>query len=90
MPRIPMDAFEDGTEIVRVYLAAKLDEAERVERALDAAGVEYAVEAEPYAAPGSLGAWTRTGAGFWVVAAVLDPAADALASAGLTRGLVER
>jgi len=90
MPRVPMDSFAEGTEIVRVYLAGSLREAERVEAVLDAAAVEYAPEPERYGVPGSLGLWQRTGVGFWVLADRLDPAADALERAGLTSGLVRR
>jgi metallophosphoesterase (TIGR00282 family) len=39
-----MESFEEGTEIVRVYLAATLAEAQEAERILSAAGVDYAVE----------------------------------------------
>jgi hypothetical protein len=85
-----MDSYAEGTEIVRVYLAGSLREAAAVERALDAAGVEYAPETERYPAPWSFGAWQRTGVGFWVNAAALAAAADALSGAGLVRGLVER
>ena len=86
-----MDAFQEGAEIVRVYLAASLAEAQEVERALDAGGFAYAVEVEPFssATAFTLGA-TRRGAGFWVLAGELDGSADALERAGLVRGLVVR
>lgn len=91
MARIEMDAFEEGEEIVRVYLAASLAEARSVERALDAAGFEYGVEVESYTGRSVLaGGVTRRGAGFWVVADDLDATAAALERAGLVRGLVER
>ncbi len=86
-----MESFGEGAEIVRVYLAASLAEAEAVERALDAAGIEFAVEVEEFASPTVLG-WNalRSGAGFWVAQALLDRAADALERAGRIAGLVRR
>jgi hypothetical protein len=91
MGRIPMDSFDEGTELIRVYLAATLAESQQVEQALDAAGLEYAVEVETFASPTALGSNApRRGAGFWVEAAALDACADTLAGAGLLRGLVGR
>lgn len=90
MPRVAEDAFDEGTEIVRVYLAATLSEARSVERELDGVGVEFLAEPEQYGAPSSLGARVRTGVGFWVIEAALDAAAGALERAGLVAGLVQR
>ncbi len=91
MARIPMESWAEGTEIVRVYLAVSLDEAQRVEGELSRAGVDYAVEVEPFASPTALGAnATRSGAGFWVEDGTLDHAADALERAGCRAGLVDR
>jgi hypothetical protein len=86
-----MDAFEEGTELVRVYLAASLAEARGIEDALDAAGVEFAVEVEDLSAR-SLFGWfqSRRGAGFWVREGDLSRAADALERGGHLAGLVER
>jgi hypothetical protein len=91
MPIVPMESFEEGTEIVRVYLAATLAEAQAAERVLTAAGLEYAVEVEELASRTvfGLGA-TRRGAGLWVRAELLDAAADALERAGQLAGLVDR
>jgi len=85
-----MEAFEEGTELVRVYLAATLAEGQAVERALDAAGVDYGAEPEPFAAPAALGSRLRTGVGFWVEEPTASPATAALRGAGLVRGLAER
>lgn len=86
-----MESFEEGTEIVRVYLAASLGEAQEVERALGEAGFEFAVEVEEFATRTALGSGgVRRGAGFWVREALLDGAADALQSAGFVAGLVDR
>lgn len=91
MARIPMESYADGTEIVRVYLAVTLDEAQEAESALSRAGVDYAVEVEPFASPTALGAnASRSGAGFWVEDGLLDAAASALERAGCRAGLVDR
>ena len=91
MAQVPMESFEEGTELVRVYLAAALAESRRVEEALAAAGVEFAVEVEEFATPTALGSnQVRRGAGFWVREAELDRAAGALEGAGLVAGLVRR
>jgi hypothetical protein len=86
-----MDAFEEGTELVRVYLAASLAEARSVEAALEAAGVEFAVEVEELASR-SLFGWlqARRGAGFWVREPDLDHAAEVLERGGHVAGLVRR
>jgi len=86
-----MEAFEEGTEIVRVYLAATLREAQAVEGALSAAEVDFAVEVEAFASPTALGSnAARQGAGFWVREPDLDRAAGALEHAGHRAGLVQR
>jgi len=91
MAIVPMESFEEGTEIVRVYLAATLAEAQAAERILTAAGLEYAVEVEELATRTLFGLGsTRRGAGLWVRAEALDAAADALERAGHVAGLVDR
>ncbi|HEX9244068.1 MAG TPA: hypothetical protein VF875_16615 [Anaeromyxobacter sp.] len=91
MARVPMESFEEGTELVRVYLAAALEEARRIEEVLGAAAVEFAVEVEEFASPTALGSnQARRWAGFWVRQAELDRAADALERGGHVAGLVRR
>ena len=91
MPRQAMQLFGEGTEVVRVYLAATLDEAQRAEGALDGVGLTYAVEAETFLAPTILGSGSpRQGAGIWLLEADLDAACAALTRAGLVQGLVDR
>ncbi len=90
MPRVTEEAFEEGSQIVRVYLAGSLREAQSVEAVLDGAGVAYLAEAEQYGTPHALGARMRAGVGLWVPEAALDTAADALERAGLLSGLVKR
>ena len=91
MARQRMERFGEGTELVRVYLAASLDEAQQAEAALDGAGLTYAVEVEPFLASTILGSNSpRQGAGFWLLEADLDAACAALTGARLVRGLVDR
>ncbi len=90
MPRVTEEAFEEGSQIVRVYLAASLSEAQRAEAVLDGLGLEYLAEPEQYSARNALGARLRAGVGLWVAEAALDAAADALERAGLVSGLVKR
>jgi hypothetical protein len=86
-----MESFEEGTEIVRVYLAATLREAQEVEDALSAANVDFAVEVEELSSPNTLGLKaTRSAAGFWIRGEELDRSADALERAGHRAGLVRR
>ncbi len=91
MAHVPMEAFEEGTEIVRVYLAASLREAHAVEDVLAGAGVDFAVEVETFASPTALGSnAARQGAGFWIREPDLERAAGALERAGQRAGLVQR
>ena len=91
MPRQELHQFGDGTEVVRVYLAASLDEAQAAEQALDAAGLLFAVEVETFLSRNLLGIGTeRQGAGLWLLEGDLDAACAALTRAGLVKGLVER
>jgi hypothetical protein len=85
-----MESFEEGTEIVRVYLAGTLAEAQAAERALTAVGVEYATELEDVATRSILLAGVRRAVGLWVRGAAVDAAADALERAGCVAGLVDR
>ena len=90
MAQVEMESFEEGTEIVRVYLAAALAEAKAIEDALTAAGVDFAVEVEEFAARTALGIAARRGAGFWIRKADVDRAAGALERGGHVAGLVDR
>jgi hypothetical protein len=85
-----MDAFEEGTELVRVYLAATLREARAVEDVIAAAGVDFAVEVEAFATRSVILSGTRQAAGFWIREEDLDRAAGALERAGHVAGLVQR
>jgi hypothetical protein len=88
---VQMEAFEEGTEIVRVYLAATLREAAAVEDVLSGAEVDFAVEVEELSSPNALGLKvTRQAAGFWIREEELDRAVGALERAGQLAGLVRR
>jgi hypothetical protein len=86
-----MESFEEGTELVRVYLAASLAEARGIEDVLGDAGVEFAVEVEEVSGR-SLFGWlqSRPSAGFWVREVDLERAAAALEGGGHLSGLVKR
>jgi hypothetical protein len=91
MARQAMEQFGEGTELVRVYMASSLGEAEAAEAALTAAGLRYAVEVESFIAPTLLGSGSpRPGAGLWLPESDLDAACQALTRAGLVKGLVDR
>ena len=91
MPRQPLDRFGEGTEVVRVYFALGLDEAERAEALLDAAGLTFAVEVEEVGGPTMFGfGRPRRGAGLWLREADLDAACATLEQAGMIKGLVDR
>lgn len=89
MAQVAMDNFLEGTEIVRVYLAAGLMEARRVETTLDLAGISYGVELEALVGSDGLGLrQEHPAAGFWVDLAVVKTAYEALLKAELVSGLV--
>lgn len=89
MPRIALEEFGEGTEVVRVYLAQALAEARAVEEALAASGLRFAVEVEQLPVRSLLGGLsTRTAVGFWVDPAEVAPCAAALERAGHVKGLV--
>jgi hypothetical protein len=90
MARIPLDAFGEGTEVVRVYLAQALAEARSVEEVLDGTGLRFAVELEQLPVRSLLGGISaRTAVGFWVAPDDVAPCAAALERAGHVKGLVE-
>jgi hypothetical protein len=91
MPRQPLEQFGEGTEVVRVYFALGLDEAQRAEAVLDGAGLAFAVEVEEVGGPTLFGfGRPRRGAGVWVLETAVDAACAALEGAGMVKGLVDR
>jgi len=90
MPRIDLEQFGEGTEVVRVYLAQALAEARAVEDVLGATGLRFAVEVEQVPVRSLLGGLSaRTAVGFWVDPADVAPCALALERAGHVKGLVD-
>jgi hypothetical protein len=91
MPRQPLDQFGEGTEVVRVYFALGLEEAQRAEAILDGAGLTFAVEVEEVGGPTMFGfGKPRRGAGLWIREAEVAAACTALEGAGMLKGLVDR
>jgi len=91
MARQPMHQFGEGTEVVRVYLAGTLEEAQQAEAVLDALGLTFAAEVETFDARTFLGIGSsRQGVGLWLLEADVDAACTALEQAGLLKGLVDR
>ena len=88
MPLVDIEQFA-GSEIERVYLAARLPEAKNVERTLTENGFDYAVEIEPFRTM-LLGFLPREyeGVAFYVLAHQASHCRRSLESAGLTVGLV--
>jgi len=76
----------DERPLARIYLAATVSEARRVEAVLDQLDVEYSVRVEPCGR--TLFGSTRQGAAFLVDAAQADACDEALERAGLGAGIV--
>ena len=76
----------DERPLARIYLAATVSEARRVEAVLDQLDVDYSVRVEPCGR--TLFGSTRQGAAFLVDAAQADSCDEALERAGLGAGIV--
>jgi hypothetical protein len=88
MARVAMDDFGDE-EVARIYLAARLSEAQRVEAELDTHNIDYGVEVEPYMATAVLWFSEHRGAAFYVIADQADLCCNILRQAGICAGLME-
>jgi hypothetical protein len=84
MPRVDAEALPDDAS--RVYIAARLAEAQRVEAVLTEDGADYAVSVELFRA--GLLSRPHHGAVFYVAASRAGRCRTLLVAAGLTRGLV--
>jgi hypothetical protein len=73
--------FEDR-ELELVYIAKRLRDALRLEKALTGAGIDYAVQTEKYLG-GMIFRSERVGAFFYVDPAAAEPARKAVSSAGM-------
>jgi len=90
MAKVAFEDFEDGEEVVRIYLARELSEAKRAEAVLTKKGIEYAVEVEPYVtAMSNILSSEYKGAAFYVVADQGEFCRRILSEAGLTPGIME-
>ncbi len=89
MTRVDAETFA-GKDTVRVYIAARVREALRVEQRLSVLGIDYVVEIEPYQTRllGLLPVEYR-GATFYVLADCAESCRRALVEAGLSTGLVD-
>ena len=89
MSRVAIDDFGDR-EIFRIYLAARLSEAQRVEAELTNHSIEYAIEVEKYAATAVFWISVYAGAAFYVPAEQAELCCNVLQEAGLSSGLMEK
>ena len=85
MARVTLDDFE-AREVSRIYLAAEVAEAKRVEQVLTANDIDYAVEVEPYVRM-SIFSSEYAGAAFYVLAGQAEYCKRALFEAGLKIGI---
>jgi hypothetical protein len=87
MSKVDVDALEHH-ELERVFIAARLKEAQRVEEVLTLEGVDYVVNVEPFVS-GLFSAFRpRNGAVFYVSLTQADYSRTKLVEAGLGRGIV--
>lgn len=84
MPRVHAEALANDAS--RVYIAARLAEAQRVEAVLTEDGTDYVVSVELFRA--GLLSRPHHGAVFYVAASCADRCRELLVATGLTRGLV--
>jgi hypothetical protein len=87
MARANLEDFA-GKEVARVYIAARVSEAERVENILEERGIDYAVEIEPFR-KNLLGFLPTeyTGVAFYVVSGQAAFTRQLLLAAGLSQGI---
>jgi hypothetical protein len=79
---------EQIREPERIFIAASLREARRVEQVLTAVGVDYVVQVEPFGRSVLFGT-VRQGASFYVTSAQAAYCRSRLSADGLDRGVVE-
>lgn len=89
MALLAPEAFDDK-DVDCIYVAARRDEAQRVEDVLSANAVDYVVDLQPFQSM-LLGIFRveRDGVGFYVVAAQAELCRQRLRDAGLLEGLVD-
>ena len=89
MGRLAIEDFGDK-KIARIYFAATLSEAQRVETELSRHNIDYAIEVEPYIASAVFWMSEHKGAAFYVISGQADYCCRVLDEAGLTTGLLEK
>lgn len=87
MARVSFDELLEK-ETTRIYLAGELAEAKRVEEILNANGINYAVEVEPYVRF-SIFSSEYAGAAFYVLSGQAEFCRRALFEAGLKIGILD-
>jgi hypothetical protein len=75
------DAFFGDQELVLIYIAKRLKEAQKLESILDAAGIDYLVEPDTYRG-GFIFVSERIGAFFYTTDALTPLARQAMTAAG--------
>jgi len=89
MPRIALEDFNDE-EVARVYLAARLAEAQLVEAELNKQNIDYAIEVESYLAGALFWVSEYRGAAFYVHADQAELCCGILRAAHLIAGLLDK
>jgi hypothetical protein len=87
MSRIPLLDFSDR-DICRVFLARNLEESARVEVLFTDAGIEYAIEPEPFVLLASLGV-ENMGLAFYVLTNDASQCIELCKKNGLKAGILE-
>lgn len=87
MGKIEIEDFAEKN-ISRIFMAAKIREAELVEKILTEEGIDYAIELEPYLQAGFVVVSELNGAAFYVLSGQGQYCRNLLASRGLSSGLV--
>ena len=88
MARVDAEALEHQ-ETERIFVAARLSEAQQVEDVLTQAGVDYTVSVEPFVAGIFSTFRPRNGAVFSVSVTQADYCRATLLDAGLARGVID-
>lgn len=88
MARIEIDEFS-GKEIARIFIAAKIREAERAEKLLTERDVSYAVQIEEFFGGGFLSGGARKGAAFYILSSQRDFCKGLFFENGLKDGWID-
>jgi hypothetical protein len=86
MSRIEFEKFSDS-EIIRIYIAKNVKEAETIEKLLTDKGIDYAISLEPFLPPSLLQS-ERMGAAFYVQSDQEALCRQLITDAGLQAGLI--